>query len=100
MTDFAQLVREEARLIILKALAEQPNERLSSSLLVEVLATYGINKERGWVHDELAWLADRDAVRLTEASTVKIAELTERGKRHVDRHWTIEGVKRPSRPGG
>jgi len=99
MTDFARILREEARLIILRALAEQPNERLSSSILVEVLATYGIAKERGWVHDELAWLADRDGVRLTEAGTVKIAELTERGKRHVDRHSIIEGVKRPSRPG-
>ena len=100
MSDFATIVREEARLIILKALDEQPNERLSSSVLVEVLAMYGIHKERGWVHDELAWLADRDAVKLTDAGTVKIAELTDRGKRHVDRHWVIEGVKRPSRSGG
>lgn len=100
MTDYARILREEARLIILKALAEQPNERLSSSLLVEVLATYGIHKERGWVHDELAWLADRDAITVTEAGSVKIAQLSEKGKRHVDRHWVIEGIKRPSRPGG
>ncbi|MBN8998221.1 MAG: hypothetical protein J0H54_02230 [Rhizobiales bacterium] len=93
-------MREEARLIILRALSEQPNGRLSSSLLVEVLANYGISKERGWVHDELAWLADRDAVALTDAGTVKIAELTDRGQRHIDRLWVIEGVKRPSRPGG
>jgi len=100
MTDYARILREEARLVILKALAQQSNERLSSSILVEVLELYGINKERSWVHDELAWLADRDAVTLVDRDTVKVATLTERGKRHVDRHAVIEGVKRPSRPGG
>lgn len=98
MRDFAQIMREEARLILLKALAEQTNETLSSSLLVHVLESYGIFKERSWVHDELAWLADAGAVSIVQAGTVKIATLTEKGKRHLDRHIAIEGVKRPSRP--
>lgn len=98
MTDFARIMREEARLIILKALAEQTNETLPSSLLVRALETFGIFKERSWVHDELAWLADAGAVTLITASTVKVATLTEKGQRHLDRHIAIEGVKRPSRP--
>ena len=99
MTDYARLVREEARLVILKALAEQVNETLSSSLIVAALETFGIYKERSWVHDELAWLADAGAITVSDASTVKIAVLAEKGRRHLDRHVAIEGVKRPSRPG-
>ncbi|HWJ72395.1 MAG TPA: hypothetical protein VNX29_04435 [Kaistia sp.] len=98
MTDFARLMREEARLIILKALAEQVNETLSSSLIVPTLETYGIFKERAWVHDELSWLAEAGAVTVQVAGTVKIATLTDRGRRHLDRHFVIEGIKRPSRP--
>lgn len=100
MSSMDRLIREEARLIILRALAEQHDETLNSNLLVRVMETYGINRERGWVHGELDWLAEMGAVVLTEAGTVKIATLTERGRRHLDRHVVIEGVKRPSRPGG
>ena len=98
--DYARMMREEARLIILRALSEQVNESLSSSLLVMTLETYGISKERSWVHDELDWLADAGAVTLVAADSVKIATLTEKGRRHLDRHVAITGVKRPSRPEG
>ncbi|QIB34761.1 hypothetical protein [Ancylobacter pratisalsi] len=92
-----KLIREEARLIILKALADQPDETLNSNLLVGVLASFGINRERAWVHGELSYLAEMGALRVTEAGTVRIATLTELGGRHVNRHIAIEGVKRPSR---
>lgn len=98
MTDFARLIRQEARLIILQALAEQTNETLPSSLLVPALEMFGIFKERSWVHDELAWLEDAGAVTIIPSGTVKIATLNEKGRRHLDRHIVIEGVKRPSRP--
>lgn len=94
-----RLIREEARLIVLKALAEQADETLNSNLLVGVLSTYGINRERPWLHGELAYLAEMGAVRLVDAGTVKIATLTDLGHRHLKRHHVIEGVKRPSRPG-
>lgn len=93
-----RLMREEARLIILKALAKETNETLSSSMLVGVLEMFGIYKERSWVHDELAWMAEADAVTLTDAGSVRIATLTEKGRRHLDRRIAIDGVKRPSRP--
>jgi hypothetical protein len=50
------------------------------------------------VHDELAWLRERGAVSLIDAGTIKIATLTEKGARHLDREIAIEGVQRPSRP--
>lgn len=99
MTDLDQLIREEARLIILKALQQQTDERLNSSLLVTELERFGIRKTREWVHSELDWLADLGAVVLARPGTVVVATLTEKGAHHLERRIVIEGVKRPGRPG-
>lgn len=94
-----RLIREEARLILLRTLGDQVDERLNSELLRLSLESYGISRPRAWVHDELAYLAEMGAVTLADAGTVKVAILTEKGRRHIDRTTVIEGVKRPSRPG-
>lgn len=94
-----RLIRQEARLIILKALAEQSDCALNSELLRLNLEQYGISRTRPWVHGELDYLADMDAVKVTDAGTVKVAQLTDKGLRHVERKLVIEGVKRPSLPG-
>jgi repressor of nif and glnA expression len=91
-------MREDARLTILKTLAEQDAETLNSNMLTDVLKIYGIRKTRAWVHDELRYLHDMGAVTLIEAGSVLIASLTEKGRMHLDRDIAIEGVKRPSRP--
>lgn len=93
-----RIIREEARLIILKALAEQINATLNSELLRLFLETYGIAKDRAWVHEEIGYLRDIGGVTVIEAGTVKVATLTEKGLRHVERKAAIEGVKRPSLP--
>lgn len=99
--DMDRRIREDARLIILKALAGmQPDETLHSGYLQDAIATYGgIRKDREWVHDELNWLADRGAITVRAPGTVVIATLTEKGHRHLRREIVIEGVKRPSRQG-
>lgn len=97
--DFAQIMQEEARLIILKALGEQTNESLNSSMLEPVLAQFAIHMPRAWVHQQIDYLELMSAVKVVNAGTVKIATLTDLGRRHLDRHYVIEGVKRPSRPG-
>lgn len=99
--DMGRRMREDARLIILKALADmQPDETLHSGYLMDIIATFGIRKDRDWVHDELNWLADRGAITIRRPGSVIIATLTEKGHRHLRREIAIEGVKRPSRPEG
>lgn len=93
-------LRAEARLILLRALEEQPDGRLNSELLRLALESYGITKSRDWVHDELNWLAEMGAVSLVVAGTVRVASLTAKGSDHVLRRVVIEGVKRPSRGEG
>ncbi len=97
--DMDTLIREDARLIILKALAAQVDERLHSGYLAEELSRFGIDRPREWIHGELDWLAEMGAVSLLTPGTVVVATLTEKGHRHLRRAIVIEGVKRPSRPG-
>lgn len=99
MSDYLELIRQDARLIMLKALAAQADERLHSGLLAEELRAFGIDRPREWIHGELDWLAEIGAVTLTKPGTVVVATLAEKGARHLRRAIIIEGIKRPSRPG-
>ncbi|WP_163266481.1 hypothetical protein [Chelativorans alearense] len=94
-----RIIREEARLIILRSLAEQPNESATSSALRELLAEmFAIVREREWVEQELDWLKEMGAVRLTPAGSVKIATLQPRGKEHLAHQRFLAGVKRTGQP--
>lgn len=97
--DYMRILREEARLVILKTIAEQANESLSSSVIEQVLPVYAIRQERAWIHQQMDYLHAMGAITLKAAGTVKIGTLTDLGRRHLDRDAAIEGVKRPSRPG-
>ena len=97
--DMAQLIREQARLIILKALAEQTHETLNSDFLILELQRFGIRKDRAWLHDELRWLDEMGAVVTVQAGSLLVATLAAKGARHLSREIAIEGVQRPSRPG-
>lgn len=98
--DYSKRIREDARLIILKALAEQVNESLASNILEEeVLPRFAIRQDRAWVHTQLDYLANLGAITVASEGTVKVATLTKMGQRHLERSIAIEGVTRPSRPG-
>lgn len=99
MRDYEQEVREDARLIILKALAGQTDERLHSGYLAEELFRFGIDRPREWIHSELDWLAEIGAVLVSRPGSVVVATLAEKGARHLRRGMVIEGIKRPKRPG-
>lgn len=92
----ARMVREEARLVILRLLAEDVSHTSNSSLLARGLEVYGITKSRDWLHTEIRHLADLGAVAATDADSVMVVRLTARGLDHVERRAWIEGVKRPS----
>jgi hypothetical protein len=96
MTDFRQYIAADVRLIILRELAVQPDYRLNETLLLRVLETFGHRKSRDYLRDQLRWLEEMGAATLTEAGTVMIAELTRRGRDHVERRVVIEGIARPS----
>lgn len=92
-------IKPDARLIILKELAKQVDERLNSISLQRVLRDLAIDRPRHWVHSEIEWLAEVGAVTIDRADSVIVATLTEKGARHLRRALAIVGVARPSRPG-
>ncbi|MBY6243867.1 hypothetical protein [Methylosinus sp. Sm6] len=91
------VIREHARLIILRDISEQPDRRWNSEALREDLESrWAITRTRDWVHEELRWLEDIGAVTLVRQSSVQIATLTQKGLDHVERRIVMTGVKRPS----
>jgi hypothetical protein len=96
MTDFRTFIAADVRLIILRELAAQPDYRLNETLLARVLETFGHRKSRDYLRDQLRWLEEMGVATLTEAGTVLIAELTRRGRDHVECRVVIEGIARPS----
>lgn len=90
------IIREEARLIILRELHQQTNYALHDGLLQAVLESFGISKSRDWVREELNWLEDMGAIKRTEQGTVVVAQLKPKGIEHVEHRLVIEGVKRPT----
>jgi len=92
-----RLQREHARLIILRSLVEEPSSTSNSATIQDLLQVYGINRDRDWVHQEIAHLAGLGAVTVMPAGErVRIVQLTQRGLDHVERRITLEGVRRPS----
>lgn len=92
------IIREEARLIILRALHQEANYSSSDSMLQPELERFGIARSREWIREEINWLENMGAVKKTVVSTVAIATLLPKGIEHVERRLVIEGVKRPSPP--
>lgn len=95
----SSIIEQEARLVVLRTLSEQPDRRLNSSLLQAELADrWAINRPRDWLHMQLGWLAEMGAVTIADAGSVRIATLTARGLDHVEGRTILPGVKRPSPP--
>ena len=87
---------QDARLVILKELAGQPDGRLNEVLLEKVLDVFGHRRSRDWIRTQLRKLEELGAVRLTEVGTVLVAAITRVGLDHVERRSFIDGVARPS----
>lgn len=96
MSDYNQHLTVDARLVILRALNDQPDGRLNESILSDVLESFAHRRSREWIRQQLRFLEDLGAVRNTQAGSVLIAEITRLGNDHVERRCIIEGVKRPS----
>lgn len=95
MSKFAQYLREDQRLVILRVLADMPSYRANSSVLYNVLDQYGHSPSRDQVKTEMHWLAEQDLVTIDDISDLLIATLTSRGADVARGRITVPGVKRP-----
>ncbi len=99
MTDFADIIAADARLVILRELAAQTDGRLNETLLTATLDAFGLRRTRDFVRAQIRALAEIGAVRVSEAGTVMIAAITRAGLDHVERRDVLPGVARPSPEG-
>lgn len=99
VADYEAALVADAKLVILRELAKMTDGRLNETILVTVLDAFGHRRSRDWVRTQLRALADIGAVKITEAGSVMVAEISRAGVDHVNRRIVLEGVDRPT-PGG
>ncbi|MFG1409497.1 hypothetical protein V5G24_00155 [Xanthobacter sp. VTT E-85241] len=95
-SEFARRVDEDARLVILRALAAMPSGMLNDTLIEEALAQFGHRRSRDWLRTQLNKLAELGAVLVEPAGSVVVVSITHAGTDHVERRCYLEGVRRPS----
>lgn len=92
------IIVEEARLIILRALRDDPlTSSQSEPALQSYLESNGILRTREWLREQLRRLDDLGAATITRAGSIWIATLSEKGRDHLARRIVVEGIKRPDR---
>ncbi len=93
---YADLLLQDARLVILRVIKEMPSMRANSSVLCSILdEKFGHTLTRVEVKEQLRWLEERELVEIEEAGAVLLATLREKGDQVVRGRVTVDGVKRP-----
>lgn len=95
MTEFSQKLARDARLKTLQLLDQAERVPLNHSTLQTALYSMSVRLSGDQVRTELSWLSEVGAVRLTEAGSLVIAELTERGRDLARGHASIPGISVP-----
>lgn len=92
---FAEYLRKDVRLVSLRILAEMPGYRANSSVLSNLLDTFGHSATRDQVKTELRWLQEQGLVSIEDAGSVLVATLQERGQDVACGRAVVDGVARP-----
>ncbi|SNY91381.1 hypothetical protein SAMN04515647_1603 [Cohaesibacter sp. ES.047] len=96
MSSYADFSDSVSRLVILKELANQVDNRANTTILEMVLEQFGQPSTAAYVRNQLRYLEQTArAVKLEDVGSVLVAELTQTGQDHVDRKIALEGVRRP-----
>lgn len=97
MVNHTPVKEANIRLIILRALGDDPDETLNTTILQIELERFAYRRSREYIANQLGWLErEVGAVTLVRAGSEVAASLTEAGRDHLARRRTLEGVQRPS----
>lgn len=96
MSNLADAIAADARLIILRELSQQVDGRLNELMLGRVLDLFGIRRDRDWIATQLRKLEMLGAIELREIGETLVARITRTGRDHVEERAVIEGVTRPA----
>lgn len=84
-----------ARLVLLSTLIKTQGQA-SETMLQAALDSAGHRRSRDWLRTQMRWLDSIGAVKLAEAGSLLVCEITRAGVDHVERRAFLEGVERPS----
>lgn len=94
--NFATLIAQDRRLVILRFLAEDPGYRLNTSILQSAVCSVGHSCSRDQIASDCAWLAEQGLLTREDCGPVTVCTLTERGLDVAQGRAVVPGVKRPS----
>lgn len=93
------VMRQEVRLIILRALGEQQNRRMTASALTLYMnEMFLLGWDRAEVDQELDYLERMGAIQIIPAGTTRVAKLLRHGARHLSHDIIIPGIMQSTDP--
>lgn len=95
MSNYAEFLRADMRLVVLRILSEMPSYRANSSVISNLLNQLGHSATRDKVKTELRWLDEQGLLKLEEVGSVIVATLTERGQDVAEGRSKVDGIARP-----
>ena len=95
--EFQERVRADRRLVILRYLDEEPDGRMSVSLMVDALDVMAHRVSRATVMADACWLEEQGLLRLEYIQSVPMLRITSTGAEVARGVRLVPGVKRPAR---
>lgn len=95
MSNFARLLSEDRRLVLLRVLEKAPGREVNHYILREALDDIGHNVSYDTVLSELAWLEEQGLVTVERLGGLHVASLTARGLDVGMGRAYHPGVKKP-----
>ncbi|WP_220814098.1 VpaChn25_0724 family phage protein [Pseudomonas paralcaligenes] len=92
---YADYLRADQRLVMLRILSELPQFRSNSSVIHGLLGEFGHHPSRDQVKGELTWLAEQGLVSVDDIGSVLVVTLTERGGEVAAGRASVPGVSKP-----
>jgi len=94
--EFDDLLTEDARLVILRALEKDLGYSHNESILHSFVEIYGHACSRDKIRTNLTWLQEQGLVTLKTVGTIYVATITQRGADVATGRAVVPGVKRPA----
>lgn len=94
-TMYADFLRKDMRLVLLRILLEMPGYRANSSVLATMLHQLGHSATRDQVKTELRWLSEQGLLTIDEVASVLVCTLAERGQDVAEGRAVVDGVAKP-----
>ena len=95
MANFAELITQDIRLVMLRFLAEDTGYSLNESVLQSAVEMLGHHVSRDRIRTEMRWLEEQGLCTIEQVAGVLVATLTGRGADCAEGRCRVDGVKTP-----